>query len=114
MERPGVLDNLRITVLADDCVLYESPYLGQHGASFLHEGMTGRNTKRILIDVGQNFEALLHNMRTSGISPSGIYANYLNARYTPPWKFSSLIISSTASFPEVTGSIRCDWCSLFR
>jgi len=74
MERPGVLDNLRITVLADDCVLYESPYLGQHGVSFLLEGMSGRNTKRILIDVGQNFEALLHNMRTSGISPSGIDA----------------------------------------
>jgi len=37
-----------------------------------------------------------------------------NALYTPPWKFSSLIISSTASFPEIIGSIRCDWCSLFR
>jgi len=74
VERPGVLDNLRITVLADDCVLYESPYLGQHGASFLLEGVSGRNTKRILVDVGQNFEALLHNMRTMGIPPSGIDA----------------------------------------
>lgn len=74
MERPGVLDNLRITVLADDCVLYESPYLGQHGASFLLEGVSGENTKRILVDVGQNFQALLHNMRTMSISPSGIDA----------------------------------------
>jgi 7,8-dihydropterin-6-yl-methyl-4-(beta-D-ribofuranosyl)aminobenzene 5'-phosphate synthase len=72
MERPGVLDYLRITVLADDCVLYESPYLGQHGASFLLEGVSGRNTKRLLVDVGQNFEALLYNMRTMGISPSVI------------------------------------------
>ncbi len=72
MESPGVLDNLKITVLADDCVLYESPYLGQHGASFLLEGVSGRDTKRILVDVGQNFEALLHNMRIMGISPSVI------------------------------------------
>jgi 7,8-dihydropterin-6-yl-methyl-4-(beta-D-ribofuranosyl)aminobenzene 5'-phosphate synthase len=72
MERPGVLDHLRIMVLADDCVLYESPYLGQHGASFLLEGVSGSNTRRILVDVGQNIEALLHNMRTMGISPSVI------------------------------------------
>jgi len=39
MEKPGVLDSLRITVLAEDSVLYESPYLGQHGVSFLLEGV---------------------------------------------------------------------------
>ena len=72
MESPGLLDNLKITVLADDCVLYESPYLGQHGASFFLEGVSGRETKRILVDVGQNFEALLHNMRAMDISPSVI------------------------------------------
>jgi 7,8-dihydropterin-6-yl-methyl-4-(beta-D-ribofuranosyl)aminobenzene 5'-phosphate synthase len=72
MERPGVLDSLKITVLADDCVLYESPYLGQHGASFLLEGMSESATKRIIVDVGQNFEALLHNMRAMNIPPSAI------------------------------------------
>jgi len=74
MERPGALDSLKITVLADDCVLYESPYLGQHGSSFLLEGASGRNTKKILVDVGQNFEALLYNMRAMDISPSVIDA----------------------------------------
>jgi 7,8-dihydropterin-6-yl-methyl-4-(beta-D-ribofuranosyl)aminobenzene 5'-phosphate synthase len=72
MEKPGVLDSLGLTVLADDCVLYESPYLGQHGASFLLEGTSGGNTKRVLVDVGQHFEALLHNMQIMGISPSVI------------------------------------------
>jgi 7,8-dihydropterin-6-yl-methyl-4-(beta-D-ribofuranosyl)aminobenzene 5'-phosphate synthase len=72
MEKLGTLDNLIITVLAEDSVLYESPYLGQHGVSFLLEGMSGRNTKRILVDVGQNFDALRHNMQTMGISPSVI------------------------------------------
>jgi 7,8-dihydropterin-6-yl-methyl-4-(beta-D-ribofuranosyl)aminobenzene 5'-phosphate synthase len=72
MEKPGILDSLRITVLAEDSVLYESPYLGQHGVSFLLEGVSGMNTKSILVDVGQNSEALLKNMQTMGISPSTI------------------------------------------
>ncbi len=70
MERFGALDNLRITVLAEDSVLYESPYLGQHGVSFLLEGVSKGNTNRILVDVGQNSDALLSNMQTMGISPS--------------------------------------------
>jgi len=74
MERLGALDNLRITVLAEDSVLYESPYLGQHGVSFLVEGVSGGNKKIILVDVGQNSEALLSNMRIMGISPSIINA----------------------------------------
>jgi 7,8-dihydropterin-6-yl-methyl-4-(beta-D-ribofuranosyl)aminobenzene 5'-phosphate synthase len=74
MGKLGVLDNLRITVLAEDSVLYESPYLGQHGVSFLLEGVSGGNIKRILVDVGQNSEALLSNMKTMGISPSTINA----------------------------------------
>jgi len=69
-----VLDSLGITVLAEDSVLYESAYLGQHGVSFLLEGVSGGNTKRILVDVGQNSDALLYNMRIMGISPSIIDA----------------------------------------
>ncbi len=74
MERLGALDNLKITVLAEDSVLYESPYLGQHGVSFLVEGVSGGNKKIILVDVGQNSEALLSNMRIMGISPSIVNA----------------------------------------
>jgi len=74
MDKLAALDNLRITVLAEDSVLYESPYLGQHGVSFLLEGVNGGDIKRILVDVGQNSEALLSNMQTMGISPSIINA----------------------------------------
>ena len=35
MVNKGELDRLRVTVIAEDSVLYESPYLGQHGVSFL-------------------------------------------------------------------------------
>ena len=68
------LDSLKITILAEDSVLYESPYLGQHGVSFLLEGISGEKRKNILIDVGQNPEALLHNMKIMGIPPTIIDA----------------------------------------
>ena len=74
MEKLGTLDSLKITVLAEDSVLYESPYLGQHGVSFLLEGVSGGNIQRILVDVGQNSEALLSNMGILGISPSVVDA----------------------------------------
>lgn len=74
MEKPGQLDSLKIVVLAEDSVLYESPYLGQHGVSFLLQGTKRRDNKRILVDVGQNSPALLRNMEMMDISPSSIDA----------------------------------------
>ena len=74
MAETSELDSLKITVLAEDSVLYESPYLGQHGVSFLLEGTKDSNIRRILVDVGQNSPALLSNMRIMNISPSAIDA----------------------------------------
>ncbi len=70
----GKLDSLKITVLAEDSVLYESPYLGQHGLSLLLEGRRGETTRRILVDVGQNPQALLYNMRIMNVWPAAIDA----------------------------------------
>jgi 7,8-dihydropterin-6-yl-methyl-4-(beta-D-ribofuranosyl)aminobenzene 5'-phosphate synthase len=74
MERSAELDSLKIIVLAEDSVLYESPYLGQHGVSFFLEGAKGSDVVRILVDVGQNSQALLNNMKLMNISPSSIDA----------------------------------------
>jgi len=57
-----MLDALRVTVLAEDSVPYESPLLGQHGVSFWLEAELNGNVKRILVDVGQNADALLYNI----------------------------------------------------
>lgn len=71
MER---LDYLNVTVVAEDSVLYESPYLGQHGISLcLQAGKEGYE-RSILMDVGQNSEALLYNMRLLEIDPASIDA----------------------------------------
>ncbi len=63
------LDKMSITVVAEDSVLYESPYWGQHGVSFLIEAWRANIKKNILVDVGQNHEALLHNMKLLDINP---------------------------------------------
>ena len=74
MAEIGELNSLKITVLTEDSVLYESHYLGQHGVSFLLEGAKGSDVMRILVDVGQNSQALLSNMKLMNISPSIIDA----------------------------------------
>jgi 7,8-dihydropterin-6-yl-methyl-4-(beta-D-ribofuranosyl)aminobenzene 5'-phosphate synthase len=74
MNQPGELDGLRITVLAEDSVLYESPYLGQHGISLLLEGRSGTTIRNILVDVAQNPQALLQNMEMMGVQPQSIDA----------------------------------------
>lgn len=71
------LSSLKITVLAEDSVQYESPLLGQHGISFLLEAKKQDVCRRILVDVGQNSSALLHNMSLLGIQPSAIDALFL-------------------------------------
>jgi len=72
-----LLSSLKITVLAEDSVQYESPLLGQHGISFLLEASTKDLCKKILVDVGQNPSALLHNMSLLGIPPSTVDALFL-------------------------------------
>jgi 7,8-dihydropterin-6-yl-methyl-4-(beta-D-ribofuranosyl)aminobenzene 5'-phosphate synthase len=74
MVNKGELDRLRITVIAEDSVLYESPYLGQHGVSFLVTSERAGVTKNVLVDVAQNPSALLENMDMMDITPASIDA----------------------------------------
>jgi len=57
-----MLDSLKVTVLAEDSVPYESPLLGQHGVSFWLEAERKGHVRKILVDVGQNPDALLYNI----------------------------------------------------
>jgi 7,8-dihydropterin-6-yl-methyl-4-(beta-D-ribofuranosyl)aminobenzene 5'-phosphate synthase len=69
MNKLEYLDKLTLTVVAEDSVLYESPYWGQHGVSFFLESSKNNVKKNILVDVGQNHEALMHNMKLLNINP---------------------------------------------
>ncbi|WP_148882197.1 MBL fold metallo-hydrolase [Thermococcus aciditolerans] len=57
---------MRIYVLVEDYSGYESPFLAQHGVSFLIE----KAGKGILFDTGQSAEPILHNMKLLGLDPS--------------------------------------------
>ena len=74
MANSGELNRLKISVIAEDSVLYESPYLGQHGISFLITAERNNIQQTVLLDVAQNSSALLENMRMLDIAPSSIDA----------------------------------------
>jgi 7,8-dihydropterin-6-yl-methyl-4-(beta-D-ribofuranosyl)aminobenzene 5'-phosphate synthase len=69
MDKSGFLSELRITVLAEDSVQYESPLWGQHGISFLIEAQGVGGRRSFLVDVGQSSTALRHNIEILGIQP---------------------------------------------
>jgi len=70
----GRLDELEIIVMAEDSVMYESSCLGQHGISLLARVKGGGASKTVLMDVGQNPDALLHNFKVLGVDPSELDA----------------------------------------
>ncbi|WP_048148299.1 MBL fold metallo-hydrolase [Palaeococcus ferrophilus] len=59
---------MRIYTLVEDYSGYESPFLGQHGVSFLIE----YGGKKLLFDTGQSEKAVLHNMKLLGIKAGDI------------------------------------------
>lgn len=69
-----MLQELIMTVLAEDSVPYESPLLGQHGLSLWVEALGPGGRRRILVDVGQNHEALLYNAERLGIDLADVDA----------------------------------------
>lgn len=68
------LSSLKITVLAEDSVSYESPLLGQHGVSFLLTAERNNHVKNVLVDVAQDPAALMENINRMQLSLSCIDA----------------------------------------
>jgi 7,8-dihydropterin-6-yl-methyl-4-(beta-D-ribofuranosyl)aminobenzene 5'-phosphate synthase len=74
----GEADSLRVTVLVEDYAGYESEYWGSHGIALLLDVKAGDTDKRILLDVGQSSDALLHNMELAGVEPASIDMIFLS------------------------------------
>lgn len=70
----GELSKLKLTVIAEDTVAYESPCLGQHGVSFLITAERDGVERNILVDVAQNPDALIENIDKMQIDLSCIDA----------------------------------------
>jgi len=73
-----LLDSARITVLAENSVLYASQYWGIHGLSLLVEVYRGGVKRSILMDLGQDPQVLIHNMSVAGVDPGSIDAIVLS------------------------------------
>jgi len=74
MAKQAQLDKLHIVVVAEDSVQYDSSFLGQHGVSFFLTAERGDTTCHVLVDVAQNPDALLENMKQMNILPSAVDA----------------------------------------
>lgn len=72
MFKEGKLNRLKIVVIAEDSVLYDSPYLAQHGVSLLLATERDDVVKNVLVDMAQNPSALLENIDRMQISLSCI------------------------------------------
>lgn len=75
---PGMLANLKITVLLEDCAGHETGLLAQHGVSFLIEAQSKTGTQTILFDTGQSAEPILSNMKLMRLEPSMIDLVFLS------------------------------------
>jgi 7,8-dihydropterin-6-yl-methyl-4-(beta-D-ribofuranosyl)aminobenzene 5'-phosphate synthase len=74
MNKKNRLKRLKITVIAEDSVGYDTPYLGQHGISFLLTAEREGVVRNILVDVAQNSAALIENINRMQIAISCIDA----------------------------------------
>jgi 7,8-dihydropterin-6-yl-methyl-4-(beta-D-ribofuranosyl)aminobenzene 5'-phosphate synthase len=68
------LDRVRVVVLVENSARFASPYLGLHGTAFFVEAYRGGARLGVLVDVGQNPDALLYNMKVLGVSPAAVDA----------------------------------------
>jgi 7,8-dihydropterin-6-yl-methyl-4-(beta-D-ribofuranosyl)aminobenzene 5'-phosphate synthase len=74
MNKKDRLKRLKITVIAEDSVGYDTPYLGQHGISFLLTAEREGVVRNILVDVAQDSAALIENINRMQIAISCIDA----------------------------------------
>ncbi|HQK25578.1 MAG TPA: MBL fold metallo-hydrolase, partial [Synergistaceae bacterium] len=73
-----MLDRLSLTVVVDDAAGQDSALRAQHGLSVWMEGVAGEQTLRLLLDVGQSFDTLRHNMSLLGLAPGSLDALVLS------------------------------------
>ena len=78
MLKVGEVDSIEIITLVEDYAGYETSFLAQHGISLLLDAKSGDVHERVLMDVGQSSEPILHNMDILGIDPTSIDMIFLS------------------------------------
>jgi 7,8-dihydropterin-6-yl-methyl-4-(beta-D-ribofuranosyl)aminobenzene 5'-phosphate synthase len=75
----GKVESVTVYTLVDDYAGYGTLFYAQHGVSFLLDVTTAKDVKRrVLFDVGQSAEPILHNMGIMGIDAKSIDMIFLS------------------------------------
>jgi len=97
-----MLDRLSLTVVVDDAAGQDSALRAQHGLSVWMEGVAGEQTLRLLLDVGQSFDTLRHNMSLLGLAPGSLDALVLShGHYDHTGGMASLVRATDKALPVV-------------
>ncbi|MEA1927111.1 MAG: MBL fold metallo-hydrolase [Candidatus Auribacterota bacterium] len=62
----GFLDQVRITILAEDTIAYDTPFIGRFGLSILLELKAGASEKWVLYDTNSSPAPIIHNLNILG------------------------------------------------
>jgi 7,8-dihydropterin-6-yl-methyl-4-(beta-D-ribofuranosyl)aminobenzene 5'-phosphate synthase len=102
IKKLGEVDSLKVTVLMEDYAGYESDYWGSHGIALLLDIKAGDTQSRILLDVGQSSEALIHNMEMAGVDPGSIDMIFLShCHYDHTMALYDVLIQTNKGIPVV-------------
>lgn len=74
----GSLDRVRIYIVAEDSIEFDTPFVGRFGFSALLELQSGERTRHILYDTNTSAEVILHNMALMGKSIHDVSAIFLS------------------------------------
>jgi 7,8-dihydropterin-6-yl-methyl-4-(beta-D-ribofuranosyl)aminobenzene 5'-phosphate synthase len=74
----GTADSVTIYTLLEDYTGYGTSLYAQHGVSFLLDVTAKNEGKKVLFDVGQSAQPLLHNMEVMGLDPKTIDMIFLS------------------------------------
>ncbi|MEM2022032.1 MAG: MBL fold metallo-hydrolase [Zestosphaera sp.] len=75
------LESVVVRVLADNQVMFGTPYIGQHGVSILVSAYRQDSKLNVLVDVGGNGDAVLRNMGLMGVNPRDVDVIVLTHRH---------------------------------
>lgn len=74
----GCLDRVTISILAEDTIAFDTPFLGRFGLAMLLELQAGTIEKHILYDTNSSATPILHNLRIMGKSLDRVNAIFLS------------------------------------
>lgn len=74
----NTVEKVKISILAEDSVLFDSNCMGQHGLSILIEVSSGKRSSCVLMDTGRNGDAILFNMEQLAISTQIVKSVFLS------------------------------------